>query len=113
MMLTDVEIRTLIDRIAAELNPQRVIIFGSYAKGTATPRSDLNIAVEMATMLPADERSQLIDPIIDGYLVPIAANIYTTEEVTALGSVEFSLMHSILTTGRVVYARASSKTVSG
>ena len=31
--------------VAGELNPYAVLLYGSYAKGTATPESDIDIAV--------------------------------------------------------------------
>ena len=44
-MLTPIEIDTLVGRIVARIQPKQVIIFGSYAKGTATIKSDLDIFV--------------------------------------------------------------------
>lgn len=39
------EIRKLGDRIGREFRPERVILFGSYADGTATEDSDVDILV--------------------------------------------------------------------
>jgi predicted nucleotidyltransferase len=35
-------------RIAAEYRPQRIVLFGSYARGTPTPDSDVDLLVIMA-----------------------------------------------------------------
>src|SRR5262245_9311695 len=98
-MLTHQEIQTLIERIAMELNPRRIIVFGSYAKGTATPNSDLDLAIELVTPLPRQQRPRLLACIIAGYSVPIDAHIYTPAEIADRSAVEFSFMHSVITTG--------------
>jgi len=112
-MLTHNEIQTLIDRIARQLNPQRIIVFGSYAKGTATPGSDLNLAIELNTVLPQRQRSRLLAALIAGYSVPIDAHIYTPAEIAAHSTVEFSFLHSVVTTGQVVYERSASRAGRG
>ena len=42
----------LVSRIVAEFNPQKVILFGSYASGTPRPDSDVDLLV----ILPFKER---------------------------------------------------------
>jgi len=44
-MVDEKSIQDLRDRIAAEFQPQRIILFGSHANGTAGADSDLNILV--------------------------------------------------------------------
>ena len=44
-MVDEKSIQDLRDRIAAEFQPQRIILFGSYAHGTAGADSDLDILV--------------------------------------------------------------------
>lgn len=39
------DIQALADRIAAEFNPKRIILFGSYADGTAGRDSDVDLLV--------------------------------------------------------------------
>jgi uncharacterized protein len=41
------KIESLISEIAREFKPQRIILFGSYASGNATPDSDVDILVVM------------------------------------------------------------------
>lgn len=44
-MLSIKDIRTVGGRIAAEFRPQRIILFGSYARGAAGPDSDVDLLV--------------------------------------------------------------------
>ena len=39
------DIQSLADRIAANFQPERVILFGSYASGAPTPDSDVDLLV--------------------------------------------------------------------
>ena len=39
------DIQALADRIAKHFNPERIILFGSYAAGTAGPDSDVDLLV--------------------------------------------------------------------
>jgi predicted nucleotidyltransferase len=39
------DIQALADRIAKHFNPERIILFGSYAVGTAGPDSDVDLLV--------------------------------------------------------------------
>jgi predicted nucleotidyltransferase len=39
------DIQVLADRIAKQFNPERIILFGSYAAGTAGPDSDVDLLV--------------------------------------------------------------------
>ena len=44
-MVTKREIKEVARRIVEEFNPERIILFGSYAKGTATEDSDVDLLV--------------------------------------------------------------------
>ncbi|MBI4829571.1 MAG: nucleotidyltransferase domain-containing protein [Nitrospinae bacterium] len=46
-MITLAEIRKLSRRIAREFNPDRIILFGSYAVGSPTEDSDVDLLVVM------------------------------------------------------------------
>lgn len=37
------DIQAVVDRIAEEFDPDRVVLFGSYARGTATTDSDVDL----------------------------------------------------------------------
>jgi predicted nucleotidyltransferase len=48
-MICESEIQDFVDKVVAEFSPQRVILFGSYARGEATPDSDVDLLVIMPT----------------------------------------------------------------
>lgn len=102
-MLTKTEIDRLIERIVARIQPQKVIIFGSYAKGTATINSDLDIFVIKKTELPMANRADDLTPILSNSLVPVDVHVYTPEEVEEYGREQFSFVNSVLKSGKTVF----------
>ena len=46
-MVTHDQIKELSNRIVAEFQPERVVLFGSYAQGTPTPDSDIDLLIVM------------------------------------------------------------------
>jgi predicted nucleotidyltransferase len=56
-MVSMKEIRAVTRKIAREFRPQRVILFGSHARGTATEDSDVDLLVIMPVRGPTVEKS--------------------------------------------------------
>jgi predicted nucleotidyltransferase len=102
-MLTHAEITELVRRIVARTRPCRVIIFGSYAKGTATVNSDLDIFVVQETELPMARRADDLAPLLASMLIPVDVHIYTPQEVQEYGRDPFSFVHSVLHSGWPVF----------
>ncbi len=44
-MLNKKDINSIVDRIRRTVNPSKIIIFGSHAKGTASSESDLDLVI--------------------------------------------------------------------
>ncbi len=102
-MLTEDEINKLVEKIVQRIRPEKVIVFGSYAKGTATYKSDLDLFVIKDTPLPMRNRGEEIRPIVSKLLVSVDVHVYTPEEVEEYGNEAFSFVHSVLKTGKVLY----------
>lgn len=110
-MLSHREIGRLVAAIVRRTDPEEVIVFGSYAKGTATDRSDLDLLVVRETMLPLARRTEDVLPLLQSRLIPVDVHVYTPEEVREFGREEYSFLNTVLRTGRTVYRRSSE--VSG
>lgn len=104
-MLTEKEIEKLIGRIVARIQPQRIIIFGSYAKDSATAQSDLDILVITETELPMANRGDDLKPILSNSLIPVDVHFYTPEEIEEYSQEPFSFISSILKSGRIVFQK--------
>jgi predicted nucleotidyltransferase len=104
-MLTEKEIEKLIDRIAKRIQPEKIIIFGSYAKGAATIKSDLDILVIKETEIPMANRADDLKPVLFNLLIPVDVHVYTPEEVNEYGKEPFSFLNSILKSGKTVFEK--------
>ncbi len=104
-MLTITEIDALIERIVVHIQPRKIIIFGSYAKGTATIKSDFDIFIIMETELPMANRADDMESIILNSLIPIDIHIYTPEEVEEYRKEPFSFVDNILNSGKTVFIK--------
>ena len=49
-------IQELVDKIVALYDPARIILFGSRAKGTSVPASDVDLLIVKDTALPRSQR---------------------------------------------------------
>lgn len=104
-MLMKPEIDRIIERIVARTQPQKIIIFGSYAKGTATIKSDLDILVVKDTELPMINRAADLLTNFHNALIPVDVHIYTTEEVEEYAKEPFSFINTILKSGNIVFEK--------
>lgn len=102
-MLTDEEIAELVDRIVARIQPQKVILFGSYAKRAATIRSDVDLLVIKDTDLPRARRADDLQPMLARSLIPVDVHVYTPEEVAQYGTDSFDFVSSVLRTGKTLF----------
>jgi uncharacterized protein len=97
------EIDTLVGRIVARIQPQSVIIFGSYAKGTATIKSDLDILVIKETELPMATRTADLEAMFSHSLIRVDVRVHTPEEIQEYGREPFSLLNTALSSGKTMY----------
>lgn len=102
-MLTEGEIKRLVEKIVNRIQPEKVIVFGSYAKNKATSKSDLDLFIIKDTHLPMSHRDEEIRPFLSDLLIGVDVHIYTPEEVAEYGCEEYTFIHSVLKTGKVVY----------
>jgi predicted nucleotidyltransferase len=53
-------IQSVVDQIATHFNPQKIILFGSYAYGTPRPESDVDLLVILETQLSETDQASRI-----------------------------------------------------
>lgn len=70
------------------IHPQRVILYGSYAKGTATPDSDIDLVIISKDMArwPALERLELLSRLTAKIDAPLEVLGYTPDEIARFGA---------------------------
>jgi predicted nucleotidyltransferase len=90
-------------RIARTLRPARIILFGSYANGTPTQDSDVDLLVVMNTTASLKDRHLAVCRLLRPRPFPVDILVRTPQEIKrALGRGDF-FIQEIVTQGRVLY----------
>ena len=98
-------LRPAIQKIVDELNPEKIVLFGSYAYGRPNPHSDVDLLVIMKTSASRKERSWKVSRLLLPRPFPVDLLVKTPKEIErALKSGDFFL-REILTRGKVLYER--------
>jgi predicted nucleotidyltransferase len=92
-------------RIAHELQPERIILFGSYAYGHPTPDSDVDLMVILNTDLPPLHRYLLVSRLLDPRPFPVDILVKTPGEIEKGLASGDSLLRQIIEQGVVLYER--------
>src|ERR1039458_8087809 len=99
------EIAQLTAKIVEAERPEKIILFGSYASGTATESSDIDLLVISRSELPRREREVRLTRQLFGSGVPFDLFVLTPEEVEERLRRNGPFIREILSTGQVVYQR--------
>jgi len=98
-------LQEVVKRIVESVDPEKIILFGSYAYGEPHEGSDLDILVVMNSDLPRYKRSVPIYQALAGLLIPKDVLVYTPEEIEAWKDVPQAFITTILKKGRVIYEK--------
>jgi predicted nucleotidyltransferase len=96
----------LVDRIVSRFAPERIVLFGSHARGDVRADSDLDLLVVMGDEA-IDRRSTAIAIRVSLADVPVPMDILVTTpgELARRAHVNGSVFGPALAEGRVLYAR--------
>ncbi len=98
-------LRPAIQRIVDELQPEKIILFGSYAYGKPNSHSDVDLLVVMKTDASLKERSWNVSRLLLPRPFPIDILVKTPKEIEeALKAGDF-FIKEIVTRGKVLYER--------
>jgi uncharacterized protein len=103
--INDALITQIVDVIVERFNPHRIILFGSRARNQARFDSDIDLFVEMDSILNPRARSSAIYAAFDDCDWPMDVLVYTPQEVNELRGVFGTMLSIIESTGMVLYAR--------
>ncbi len=99
------EIQGIVERIVKHYDPDKIILFGSYAQGTATPESDVDFLIIKDSQLPRYQRGIEVRRYLYDALVPMDILVYTNAEIEEYRNVKSSFVNTVLHSGRILYAR--------
>jgi len=98
-------IALMVHRLVAQFQPERIILFGSHARGTAGPDSDVDLLVILP--VTGSKRAKQIEMrvALHDIRVPKDIIVATPEEVARRGHIVGTLMRPALQEGKVLYVR--------
>ena len=104
-MVNRSEIDAFVQQVVAQFAPERVILFGSYARGDATADSDVDLLVVMPTKKKVlDQALEIRQRIRRSF--PLDLVVKTPEDVTRRASLNDFFVKAILEEGTVLYESA-------
>ncbi len=101
-MVHEAEIQEFVNRVAQEFAPERVILFGSYARGNATPDSDVDLLVVMPTERRVlDQAVEIRQRIRRSF--PLDLIVKTPADMTCRLSLHDAFLTSVMREGKTLY----------
>ena len=95
----------VVQRLVADLRPEKIILFGSYAYGNPTPDSDVDLLVILQTDKTSTERYLTVSRLLYPRPFPLDLLVRTPQEIEdALRTGDF-FIQEIVAQGRVLYER--------
>ncbi len=99
------EIEEIVRRIVERFDPERIILFGSHARGTARPGSDVDLLVVKQVDGSRRQLATEIDLSLWGLPVPADVIVVTPEEYERDREQIGTIVHAAHAEGRVLYER--------
>ena len=104
-MLTERDIQEVVNRIVAVAEPEKIILFGSYASGTATKDSDVDLLVVKDALSRPREQTVRVRQALDRFRVGFDLVLCSTEDFEVRRQAKWHIVHEADRTGRILYDR--------
>ena len=101
-------IRAVVQQIAEKFQPEKIILFGSYAYGRPKPESDVDLLVVMDTPLRNREQAAQIARAID-YHFGLDLIVRTPQQLAKRIALGDFFLREVTEKGRVLYARTDAR----
>ena len=102
-MITQTQINEIIKRIVNSFKPQKIIIFGSYANGTPTGESDLDLLIIKDSVLPSRLQNRKVRSILSDMRVPVDVIVKTSKEFETYKDIIGTIIYPANKFGKVIY----------
>ncbi|OOP55588.1 MAG: hypothetical protein AYP45_13825 [Candidatus Brocadia carolinensis] len=103
----DIEIylKEAVRRIIEKFNPEKIILFGSYAYGQPTADSDMDLMVIMNTEEKPHKRAVPLRKALKGIGIPKDIIVKTPEEFDRFKNIVGTVIYPAAHKGKVLYER--------
>ena len=100
-------LRELVSRIRRAARPEKIVLFGSRARGEAREDSDFDLLLIKPSGRPRHERSRPIYAAVADIPAEVEVVVYTPQEVREWENVPQAFVTTALREGEVLYERKS------
>jgi predicted nucleotidyltransferase len=101
-------IRAVAQQIAERFQPEKVLLFGSYAYGTPRPASDVDLLVVMNTPLRSRQQRLEISRALSPRPFPLDIIVRTPQELEERLAMGDLFLQEVIARGKVLYERDRS-----
>lgn len=102
---TEQAIQMMVERLVERFDPDQIILFGSQARGTAGPGSDVDLLVIMPVSGSKRARQLEMRMALHDIAVPKDIILATPDEVARRRDIVGTIIRPALREGKVLYAR--------
>ena len=102
-----VTIAEMVRRIVERFHPERIVLFGSHARGTAGPHSDVDLLVVMEPQGSKRRRAVEIHGLLAGMGLPKDVIVVTPEEFNAYRDAPGTVIRTAWQEGKILHDRAA------
>lgn len=101
----EVYLKEAVRRIIEKFNPEKIILFGSYAYGQPTADSDMDLMVIMNTEEKPHKRAVPLRKALKGIGIPKDIIVKTPEEFDRFKNIVGTVIYPAAHKGKVLYER--------
>src|SRR4030042_1553741 len=98
------EIEDITRQIVKKYEPEKIILYGSFASGEPTKDSDVDLFIVKRTKKKRTQRHLEIDRMLLDRTLPLDILIYTPEEIKNRLSLGDFFIENIINQGKIIYA---------
>ncbi|MBE9064646.1 nucleotidyltransferase domain-containing protein [cf. Phormidesmis sp. LEGE 11477] len=98
-------IRIASERISKEFSPEKIVLFGSQATGTATVNSDIDLLIIFKAIEDKHERAVAIRRLLSDFLMSVDVVVATEQDIEKYGKSIGRVYKPALEEGILIYER--------
>ncbi len=102
-------VQAVVDHIAREFDPEKIILFGSHAYGNPQPWSDVDLLVVIDTNRNPVEVSQDILKDLPAFMFSVDVLVRTPATIKRRLALGDSFLEEVISRGKILYERANSR----
>ncbi|OHB40874.1 MAG: hypothetical protein A2069_04325 [Planctomycetes bacterium GWB2_41_19] len=104
-MQIETYLKEAVDRIIKRFNPEKIILFGSYAYGKPTMDSDIDLMIVMDTDEKPHKRAVLIRKALKDIGIPKDIIVKTPQEFERFKDIVGTVIYPVAHKGKLLYEK--------